>query len=49
MLKVDKKTTEWLASVPEEEYLRVVYFGKLQIPPSIRDGTERGTSTIYKA
>jgi len=26
----DKKVTEWLAPLPEEEYLRILYIGKLQ-------------------
>lgn len=40
-----KKCTEWLAPLPEEEYLRIVYVGKLQILPSkMSNGGEQGNS-----
>jgi len=31
MIHKSKRLTEWLQPVPEEEYLRIVYVGKLQI------------------
>jgi len=40
-----KKFTEWLAPLPEEEYLRMVYVGKLQILPKMSDGGNKTTSS----
>jgi len=39
-----RKCKEWLAPLPEEEYLRIIYVGKLQITPEIGDGIEVGIS-----
>jgi len=39
-----KKCREWLAPLPEEEYLRIVYFGKLQITPEMSNGSGYGIS-----
>jgi len=36
------KSAEWLAPLPEEEYLRIVYFGKLQIP-GMNDDSDKHT------
>jgi len=39
------KCKEWLAPLPEEEYLRIIYVGKLQITPEMSDGIDKGIST----
>jgi hypothetical protein len=38
-----KKYTGWLAPLPEEEYLRIVYIGKLQMPSKNNDGVNSST------
>jgi hypothetical protein len=35
----------WLAPLPEEEYLRIIYFGKLQIPSKLSDSKEKDIIT----
>jgi len=41
-----RKFTEWLAILPEKEYLRIVYIGKLQIPSSGSTGCRKDLSAI---
>ena len=41
-----RKFTEWLAKLPEKEYLRMVYVGKLQIPSSGSGDCEKDNSVI---
>jgi len=44
-----RKFKEWLAPLPEEEYMRVVYVGKLQIlPKSGDDGNNCASSTCLE-
>jgi len=38
------KFTEWLAPIPEEEYLRIVYVGKLKISSKFGNGSLRASS-----
>jgi len=46
MQTATKKCTQWLAPLPEEEYLRILYIGKLQILSSkMSNGSEEGIST----
>jgi len=44
-----KRYTEWLSPVPEQEYLRILYVGKLQISSAVGDDhqkNERSLSSI---
>merc|ERR1719348_1998404 len=43
-MRLARKYSNWLPPLPEEEYLRIVYFGKLQIPPSGM-GNDKNKST----
>jgi len=43
-----KKFKEWLAPLPEEEYMRVVYFGKLQVPNPGDDGSTNDKIRLEK-
>jgi len=43
MLTDKLKFTEWLAPIPEEEYLRIVYVGKLQISSKFSNGSLRAS------
>jgi len=38
------KCTKWLEPLPEEEYLRIVYVGKLNIHPSMNNGIKQRNS-----
>jgi len=39
-----KRFTEWLTPVPEEEYLRILYVGKIQIDPTMSNGHKHESS-----
>ena len=43
-----KKYWNWLPPLPEKEYLRIVYFGKLQIPPSSMGNDKNKTTKKLK-
>jgi len=46
MQKKRKKFKEWLAILPEKDYLRIVYVGKLQILSRGIDGNEKVNNAI---
>lgn len=41
-----RKFTGWMAPLPEEDYLRIVYVGKLQILPVLTNGGDKGINNI---
>jgi len=38
------KCTKWLEPLPEEDYLRIVYVGTLNIQPKMNNGSKQGSS-----
>jgi len=45
MLSGRQRCTQWLAPLPEEDYLRILYIGKLQISTKLGTGCEKVTNS----
>jgi len=49
MLTEGKRLTEWLAPIPEEDYLRIIYVGKLQIVSKRSDYCKNNNNSNFKS